>query len=150
MSIPWAEVRYAFVIAGVATAISLAGGVWVGYRIQGNRKASAIASLFLILPPTVICALLLLPIFNWWIAAAAASLYGMPFLARTSRIAFQAVPRDYTDAARGLGAPESRVFWRIVAPLSYRPVLAGAAIIFTRVLTEFAAALWIASKLHSL
>src|SRR5215475_105690 len=143
MSIPWAVVRYAFAVASVATAISLAGGVWVGYRIQGNRKASAAASLFLVLPPTIICAWLLLPVFNWWIGAAAASLYGTPFLARTSRIAFQAVPRDYTDAARGLGAPESRVFWRVVVPLSYRPVLSGAAIIFARVLTEFAAAVWI-------
>jgi molybdate transport system permease protein len=45
--------------------------------------------------------------------------------------------REYGDAARSLGCSEWRIFWRVMLPLSWRPILAAAGVAFARVLAEW-------------
>jgi molybdate transport system permease protein len=59
------------------------------------------------------------------------------------------VDARYEKAARSLGASEWRVFWRIGVQLAWAPILWGAAIIFARISTEFAAVLVISRRLSS-
>jgi ABC-type sulfate transport system permease component len=68
-------------------------------------------------------------------------------LIRSARMAFRAAGEDYVNAARSLGASEWRIFWRVMLPLSFRPILTASAIVFARVFTEFAATLWLAARL---
>jgi molybdate transport system permease protein len=132
-------------VAGAATLISLAGGLWLGHWFPRNPTAAAVAWLALMLPPTVICGYFLLPVFTPPVATAAATLYGLPFLGRSAWLAFGSLRPDYANGARSSGASEWRVFWRVTLPLAYRPVLASAGIVFGRILTEYAATLWIAA-----
>jgi molybdate transport system permease protein len=131
-------------VAAAATAISLVVGIWLGRFLEGRRAAVLAASLPLVLPPTIICSYFLVRVFTEPVAVAAAVLWGLPFLARSARMAVQAVDRDYLDAGRMAGASEWRVFWLIALPLATRPVLAATAMVFARIGTEYAVTLWIA------
>ena len=133
-------------VAAAATAISLAGGLWLGLRLHARPKAAVVAALPLLLPPTIICGYFLLPVFTPPAAVALATLYGLPYLARSARLAFGSLAPEYANGARSAGASEWRVFWRITLPLAWRPVMAAAGLVFGRVLTEYAAALWIARR----
>lgn len=129
----WLSLR----VASAATAVSLALGLWFGYLLQSRPRAAALASLPLALPPTIVCAYFLAPHFTWQLAAAAGALYAVPFLGRSSRMAFGAVGPEYTNAARSLGASDWRIFRRVVLPLAGRPILAAAALVFVRLASEF-------------
>lgn len=133
-------------VAGAATLISLPGGLWLGLWLQHNRRASAVAMLPLMLPPTVICGYFLLPVFTPLLAVALAALYGLPLLARSACTAFRSLEPAYANGARSLGASEWRVFWRVTLPLTYRPLAMATGILFGRVATEYAATLWIAGQ----
>jgi len=133
-------------VAGAATSISLAGSLWLGLWLQHNRSATAVASLLLLLPPTVICGYFVLPAFTPATAVALATLYGLPFLARSALLAFGSLRPQYANGARSAGASEWQVFWRVTLPLAYRPLLAASGIVFARVVTEYAATLWIANR----
>ena len=135
-------------VAAAATAISLVLGIWLGRFLQGRPAAVLAASFPLVLPPTIVCSYFLVRAFTEPVAVAAATLYGLPFLARSARLALQTVDRQYADAGRIAGASDWRVFWQITLPLTIRPVLAAAAIVYARVGTEYAATLWIA-QVHS-
>jgi ABC-type molybdate transport system permease subunit len=77
-------------------------------------------------------------------AIAAGVLYGLPFAARAARLEFQRLDHQTMNAARISGASEWRVFWRIALPLTCRPLAAAAVMLFARLGTECALALWIA------
>ena len=143
---PWLLVAQMLRVAAGATLVSLAAGLWLGHWLARNRGAAKAGSVLLILPPTLICAYFLAPVFTEPVAIAAATLYGLPFLARSAAKTFRALDPDYANAARTTGAGEWRVFWRIALPLAARPVLGAAAIVFGRVATEYAATLWMAAR----
>jgi molybdate transport system permease protein len=130
--------RWLIVAPGLATAISLVLGLWLGYILQGRPLPAVFAAAPLLLPPTLIGAWFLLPWFTLPVAVLAASAFGVPFLLLSSRIAFGRLDPGFLNTARSLGASEWRVFWRIALPLAWRPILAAAAILFVRVATELA------------
>jgi ABC-type sulfate transport system permease component len=45
-----------------------------------------------------------------------------------------------------LGAPGWRVFWRVTAPLAYRPILAAASLAFARLAAEYAVTILVAAQ----
>ncbi len=55
--------------------------------------------------------------------------------------------RSYERAARTLGAPEWRVFWRVTLPLAWRSVLAAAVVAFARSLGDFGITIMIAGNI---
>lgn len=142
----WSAVAATLRVASSATAVSLVLGVWLGRLLRARRMAAV--ALSLPLPPTIICTYFLVRDFTEAVAIAAGTLYWLPSLARSSRLAFQSVDRRYLNAAQTLGASEWRVFWRIDLPLAIRPVLAAAATGFVLIAAEYAATLWIA-QIHS-
>jgi molybdate transport system permease protein len=68
-------------------------------------------------------------------------LVSAPFYIRTVKAGFEAVSPAYEGVAATLGAGPLRIFWRIVLPLSWPSVLAGAILCWARALSELGATL---------
>jgi molybdate transport system permease protein len=64
-----------------------------------------------------------------------------PFYVRTVKAGFEAVDVQYEGVAATLGASPLRIFWRIVLPLSWPSVVAGAILCWARGLSELGATL---------
>jgi molybdate transport system permease protein len=71
-----------------------------------------------------------------------------PFYLRQAQSAFEAIDPRMLEAARTLGASESRRFTRIAIPLARNGLLAGAALAWGRALGEFGATLMFAGSLR--
>ena len=71
-----------------------------------------------------------------------------PFYLRQAIAAFEAVDGTLLDAARTLGAPPHRVFFRVALPLAVGGLGAGAALAFARALGEFGATIMFAGSLR--
>ena len=92
----------------------------------------------MVLPPTVVGLLLLLlfgknsafgrflsaigtqVVFSWSATVIAAVVVTFPLMYRTARVAFEQVDPDVVNAARTLGMPEAKVFWRCLLYTSIR------------------------------
>lgn len=66
---------------------------------------------------------------------------------KSSRAALESVDSTYEWAARNLGAPEWRVFWRITLPLARRPIAAATALAFARAMGDFGVTIMIAGNI---
>lgn len=64
-----------------------------------------------------------------------------PYYIRTVKAGFEGVSPQYEGVAATLGAGPFRVFWRVVLPLSWPSVLAGAILCWARALSELGATL---------
>jgi molybdate transport system permease protein len=64
-----------------------------------------------------------------------------PYYIRTVKAGFESVDEQYEGVAATLGASPLRIFWRIVLPLSWPSVLAGAILCWARALSELGATL---------
>jgi molybdate transport system permease protein len=64
-----------------------------------------------------------------------------PFYIRTVKAGFEGVSPEYEGVAATLGASPLRIFWRIVLPLSWPSLLAGAILCWARALSELGATL---------
>jgi molybdate transport system permease protein len=140
----WLSLRY----AGVATLFSILLGVplawWLAHgSFAGRDLLDAIANLPLILPPAVLAYYLLAAIgrwplvFNWHVAVGLSTVYTLPVMMRMSRAAFAAADPSFADAARGLGAGEWRIFWRVTVPLAGRALTAAVLASFARAYADF-------------
>jgi molybdate transport system permease protein len=145
----WSSLR----IAGISTVVSLAAGVWLAWllvnrQFPGRRELGALVTAALALPAPVICYYLLVERqHGWrWGMTGAAVVSATPMLVRAGRLAFGSIEPVYGNVARSLGCSDWRVFWRVEFPLVWRATLGAAALAFTRVLAEFGAAVWIASR----
>ena len=154
----------------LATIFTFFAGVAVAYGMLGyrGRARSLLEGIFvapLILPPTVVGFLLLLffgkngpagkllmsidfrVVFTWYGATIAATVVSFPLMYRTALGAFEQVDRNFLAVARTLGASEWTVFRRILLPLAWPGVLAGAMLAFARALGEFGATLMLAGNI---
>ncbi len=119
----------------------------------------------LVLPPTVIGFLLLLIlgrngiigkllnqfeiniIFTWYATIITGVVVSFPLMYRTSLGAFEQIETNILLVARTLGVSEWVIFWRVLLPLSYRGIIAGAILSYARVLGEFGATLMLAGNI---
>jgi molybdate transport system permease protein len=69
-----------------------------------------------------------------------------PFFVQSASQAFRRVEPDLVLVARSLGASETRVFWRVVMPLSLPGLVTGACLCWARALGEFGATLLFAGN----
>jgi molybdate transport system permease protein len=124
-----------------------------------------ILTLPLVLPPTVVGFILLVLlgrhsfighaleqigvtiVFSWPATVIAATVVAFPLMYRTTLGAFEQVDPNLLDAARTLGASESRVFRRVLLPMAAPGVLAGTVLAFARSLGEFGATLMLAGNI---
>jgi molybdate transport system permease protein len=140
---------------------------WLLARRQfwGRELLNGLASLPLVLPPTVLGYYLLVVlgqqsplgrwlnsvgwplVFTWRGAVVAAGVAAFPLLVLTARAGFESVDRRLEDMARTLGRSELDIFWRVTLPLAWPSLLAGAALTFARALGDFGATLMVAGNI---
>ena len=142
MTFNWPPVWLSFRVAGLATAGALAIGLWLAYRVAtrefAGRKAALVLLTVLLATPVVILAWLLLQrALPWQAGAAVGAIAALPPIVLGSQRPLEELNREYGDAARSLGCSEWRIFWRVMLPLGWRPILAAAGVAFLRVLAEW-------------
>jgi molybdate transport system permease protein len=171
MPIDWFPLWLSLRVAGLATVIALAAGLWLAYllanrQFRGKEVLDAAVTLPLVLPPTVLGYYLLVLlgrssalgrvyegifgaplVFSWQAAVVAALIHSTPLLVKSARAALESVDRSYERAARNLGASEWRVFWRVSLPLARRSILAAAVLAFARSLGDFGITIMVAGNI---
>jgi molybdate transport system permease protein len=163
----WLSVRVAVAatlltsVLGVAGAYALARG-----RFPGRDLLEAVASLPIVLPPTVLGYYLLTAlggrspvgrayesltggplVFTAQGAVVAAAVASFPFCLRTARAAIADVDERHEQAARTMGLPEWRVVTQVTLPLARGGILAGIALAFARALGDFGTTLMVAGNI---
>lgn len=170
MSVDLSPLWISLKTAGIATIATFFTGIAAAYWMLGyrGRWKSVIEGIFvapLILPPTVVGFLLLLlfgrngwlgqllrqfdfsVVFTWYAAVITATVVAFPLMYKTALGAFEQVDRSLLQVAQTLGASRSRIFWRILLPLSIPGILAGTTLSFARALGEFGATLMLAGNI---
>jgi molybdate transport system permease protein len=171
MQIDWFPLWLSLRVAVIATALSLAFGLWVAYLLsnrnfRGKEALNAAVGLPLVLPPTVLGYYLLVLlgresplgrlyewvfgsplVFSWQAAVVAAMFHAIPLLVISARAALESVDHTYERAARTLGASNWRVFWRVSLPLARRSILAVSVLAFARTLGDFGITIMIAGNI---
>ena len=142
MTFHWPPVWLSLQVAGLATAGALVLGLWLGYSLATRefraRKATMGLLALLFATPVVILAWMFLrPVFPWQAGVLVGTIAALPPVALGARRPLQDLDREYGGAARSLGSSEWRIFWRVMLPLGWRPILAAAAIAFVRVWMEW-------------
>jgi len=160
--------------ACVATIFTFIFGVFAAklvMNIKSERIKAVLDTVFtipLVLPPTVIGFLLLLifgvrrPIgrfllefmgvrivFSWQATVIAAFVIAFPLMYRTAIGAFEQIDENLIMAARTLGMPETKIFFKIILPLASPGILGGAILSFARALGEFGATAMIAGNIEN-
>ena len=144
----WITLALTLKVALWATAINMILGVAVAWslarhRFVGRETVSAVLTLPLVLPPTVVGYYLLVVIgrrgwlgawlsdtfginliFTWQGAVLAATVVAFPLVLTSARSAFEAVDPQLERAARVLGLGEWAVFFRVTLPMAWPGILA--------------------------
>lgn len=165
------DVRISLQVAGLATLLCIVVGVplaWAlaRYRFRGHDLVTAVVTLPLVLPPTVVGYYLLRAfgrtsplgrflehelgvrlVFTWEGAALGAAVLSAPLLIRTAQAAFESVDRELERVAATLGRSRLEIFFTVTLPLAMRGVAAGVALAFARALGEFGATVMIAGNI---
>ena len=159
MTADWSPLWISFRVGGLGAAGALALGLWLAWLLatrefRGRSALEAAAEFPLVLPPLILGTYFAFALagrpesFTWRVAAIAAVVSALPATATAARVAFERADRDrdYENAARSLGASGWRVFWRVTAPLAYRPILAAASLAFARLAAEYAVTILVAAQ----
>jgi molybdate transport system permease protein len=157
-------------VALVSTALILPLGIAAAWALSrgrgaGNQIAETILALPLVLPPTAVGLLLLEllrrsgpfgrlldragieVLFTWKAVALATAVMSFPLLVRPARAAFETVDPRLLGIARSLGKTPAEAFWKVALPLSWRGILAGTLLAFSRALGEFGATILVAGNI---
>jgi molybdate transport system permease protein len=142
MTLNWPPVWLSLRVAGLATAGALAVGLWLGHRVAtreftGRRATLGLLALLFAMPVVILTWALLRPAFPWQAGAVVGVIAALPPVVFGSRNRLRELDREFGNAARSLGCSEWRIFWRVMLPLGWRPILASAAIAFVRVWMEW-------------
>lgn len=161
-------------VAGLATVLAMVTGgylayVVVRYQFWGKFWLEAIATLPLVMPPTVVGFYLLQLfgqsswlgawlnetfgiriVFSWQGATIAAAVMAFPLMFKTTKAALQSVDPIYLEAAATLGQSEWGIVHKVWFPLASRGIIAGILLSFTRALGEFGATLMVAGNIPKL
>ncbi len=141
MPTDWSPLWLSLRVAALGTAGALLPGLWLAHllttRPATRRVLLTLLSLLLATPVLILVFLLRRAAWNWQLASAAGILTALPLVARGAFSAWQALDRPYAAAARSLGNSETRIFLRVLLPLSWRALLASIALASLRVLVEW-------------
>ena len=155
--------------SAIALVISFALGLFAAWKTMGttSRVKGVLDSVFtipMVLPPTV-CGFLLLMlfgqstdvgrwliahgislVFTWPAAVISAVVVSFPLVYRTALGAFESLDAQMLDAARTLGWSERRIFTKLMMPLGWPSIAAGAVLAFARAMGEFGCTLFFAGN----
>ena len=168
-TLDWSPLWVTLKTTGVAIVFIFILGLAAAYfSLRVPKRAQDIAdTLFtipMVLPPTVCGFILLLAlgnnspvgrwfiehglplVFSWPATVIAAVVVAFPLMYRSARGAFENIDPLMLDAARTLGWSNARIFFRLMMPLAWSSIAAGAVLAFARALGEFGATLFLAGN----
>lgn len=169
--IDWFPLLLSLRVAAIATLITTVLGVAGAYvlarfRFPGRGLLEAVASLPIVLPPTVLGYYLLVSIgrnspigrayeavvgqqlvFTWQAAVLAAAIASLPYTLRTATAAITALDAGYEEAARVAGLHGPRLAFLVTLPLAGRGILAGISLAFARALGDFGTTIMVAGNI---
>lgn len=158
-------------VAALATLITTVVGVSGAYvlarlRFPGRGLLEAVASLPIVLPPTVLGYYLLVAlgrsspvgrawesltgsslVFTWQAAVIAAAVASLPYTLRAATAAIAAVDPAYEEAARVSGLHGARLAVTVTLPLAARGIVAGISLAFARALGDFGTTIMVAGNI---
>lgn len=167
----WSPLLISIKTGIVATVISFFLGIYAARRVvkAGPRVkavADGILTLPMVLPPTVAGFFLLLlfslrrpfgaylyDTFNfkvvqtWLGCILAATVIAFPLMYRNARAAFEQIDVNLIYAARTLGMPEIKIFWKVVVPAAEPGIASGTVLTFARALGEYGATSMLAGNI---
>jgi molybdate transport system permease protein len=169
--VDWFPLLLSLRVAALATAITTVVGVagayaLVRFRFPGRGLLEALASLPIVLPPTVLGYYLLVLIgrnspigrawealtggplvFTWQAAVLAAAIASLPYCLRSATAAIAAVDVAYEEAARVSGLHGPRLAFTVTLPLAVRGIVAGISLAFARALGDFGTTIMVAGNI---
>lgn len=156
-------------VAVLATIITVFTGILSARRVQKIKSFKGLIdglfTLPMVLPPTVVGFFLLIifgrhgflgnllrqinlnVVFSWVGAVIASAVVSFPLMYRTARGAFEQFDENLVNAARTLGIPETKIFWKIIVPNVFPGLLGGTVLAFARALGEFGATIMLAGNI---
>ena len=168
----WPAIRVSLRLATFTTLILCALGLPLAYWLAASRRrwkflVEAVVALPLVLPPTVLGFYVLLAIgpkgavgraaeslfgvrlpFTFAGLLLASVLYSLPFAVRPFAAGFAGVDRRFVEASWCLGVSRTGTFFRIVVPLAWPGILAGAVMTFAHTLGEFGVVLMVGGNIE--
>ncbi len=162
----WISIKTAFTATVLVFLLGIAAA-WLlaGYNGRLKGLIDSIFTLPMVLPPTVVGFFLLVLvgrnspigkllfslgyqiIFSWSATVIAATVVAFPLMYKTARGAFEQIDLNIIHAARTLGVPEWKIFWKLTVPLAWPGIAAGTVLSFARALGEFGATLMVAGNI---
>ncbi len=167
----WFPLVLSLRVAALATLITTVLGVSGAYvlarfRFPGRGLLEAVASLPIVLPPTVLGYYLLVAlgrsspigrawesvtggplVFTWQAAVIAAAVASLPYSLRAATAAIAAVDPAYEEAARVSGLHGVRLATTVTLPLAARGIVAGISLAFARALGDFGTTIMVAGNI---
>lgn len=160
----WISLKVAVISTIIVTLIGVVISKWL-YRRHGiiARILESIIVLPIVLPPTVMGFILLivfsprsyigaffanvlhLPVvFRLTGAVIASVIVSFPLMYQHTVQGFRSIDHKMLNTARTMGASESKIFFKLILPLSKRAILSGVMMSFARAIGEFGATLMVA------
>ena len=167
----WSPLLISLKTGVVATVISFFLGIYAARKVlHAGPRMKAVAdgflTLTLVLPPTVVGFFLLLlfslrrpfgsflyntfdikVIQSWLGCIVAATVIAFPLMYRNARAAFEQVDINLIYAARTLGMPDVKIFWKVVMPTAGPGIASGTILTFARALGEYGATSMLAGNI---
>ncbi|MDW4207573.1 molybdate ABC transporter permease subunit [Staphylococcus saprophyticus] len=160
----WISLKVAVISTIIVTLVGVVISKWL-YRRHGiiARILESIIVLPIVLPPTVMGFILLivfsprsyigaffanvlhLPVvFTLTGAVIASVIVSFPLMYQHTVQGFRSIDHKMLNTARTMGASESKIFFKLILPLSKRAILSGVMMSFARAIGEFGATLMVA------
>ena len=167
----WSPLLISLKTGIAATIISFFLGIYAARKVvkAGPRVkavADGILTLPMVLPPTVAGFFLLLlfslrrpfgaylydrfdfkVVQTWLGCILAATVIAFPLMYRNARAAFEQIDVNLIYAARTLGMPEYKIFWKVAVPSAGTGLVAGTILTFARALGEYGATSMLAGNI---
>ena len=163
----WLTARLAAIVSAILLVVSLPLANWIVFsRKRWTFLVEAVVSLPLVLPPTVLGFYLLMAmgtrsplgrLWNDWTGhplaftfeglVVASLFYSLPFAVQPVATAFSQIDPSLREASATLGASPLRTFFRVVLPMSFEGVVAGAVLSFAHTVGEFGVVLMVGGNI---
>lgn len=167
----WQALILSVELSAVTLLVLLPAGLllarWLAYTgFKGKSWVEALVVLPLVLPPTVLGYYLLVSLgggsaigrwmadtlgvrltFNFLGLLIASVIFNIPFLVQPVQRAFEAIPRNLSEAAAVSGLNAWQTFWRVELPLAWPGILSAMVLTFVHTLGEFGVVLMVGGSI---
>lgn len=160
----WISLKVALISTIIVTLLGILISKWL-YKRHGiiARILESVIVLPIVLPPTVMGFILLIVfspqsyvgaffketlnmpvVFTLTGAVIASVIVSFPMMYQHTVQGFRNIDHKMLNTARTMGASENKIFFKLIFPLSKRPILSGIMMSFARAIGEFGATLMVA------